>query len=245
MIGVILAAGMGTRLRPLTDEIPKPLLELNGKILLERMIENCINENIKKFIVITGYFSEKTVDFCLNLEKKHNIQIKTIKNDEFDVTNTSVSTYLASTYIEKNNLKDDFILINGDNVLNPLIIHNVCESNNTSLVIDNVKKLNEESFKIIIKNNIIQEIGKELPINESSGEFIGVSKVINDDIPYFNEFLKQLIEENSQNYYDYVFKVLSNKVNLSYVYTDGLEWTEIDDMTDFENAKNILSLIEN
>lgn len=245
MIGVILAAGMGTRLRPLTDEIPKPLLELNGKILLERMIENCINENIKKFIVITGYFSEKTVDFCLNLEKKHNIQIKTIKNDEFDVTNTSVSTYLASTYIEKNNLKDDFILINGDNVLNPLIIHNVCESNNTSLVIDNVKKLNEESFKIIIKNNIIQEIGKELPINESSGEFIGVSKVNNDDIPYFNEFLKQLIEENSQNYYDYVFKVLSNKVNLSYVYTDGLEWTEIDDMTDFENAKNILSRIEN
>ena len=55
MIGVILSAGMGTRLRPLTDEIPKPLLEINNTTLLERMIRNCINAGIREFILIVGY----------------------------------------------------------------------------------------------------------------------------------------------------------------------------------------------
>lgn len=244
MIGVILAAGMGTRLRPLTDEISKPLLEINGESLLERMIKNFLNENIKKFIVITGYFSEKTDELCSNLEKKYDIQIKTIKNEEYDVTNTSVSTYLASSFIEENNWDDDFILINGDNVLDPRIIHNISKSPYSSLIVDNVKKLNEESFKLIIKDDVIMGIGKELPIEESSGEFIGVSKVINKDLKEFNELLKETIEDDSQNYYDYVFEYLSKITKLDYVYTDGLQWTEIDDHDDYNFAKDLLLLDE-
>ena len=61
MIGVILAAGMGTRLMPLTKEIPKALLEINEMTLLERMIKNCINADIKKFIVVVGYNKEKVM----------------------------------------------------------------------------------------------------------------------------------------------------------------------------------------
>ncbi len=244
MIGVILAAGMGTRLRPLTDEISKPLLEINGETLLERMIKNFLKENTKKFIVITGYFSEKTDELCASLEKKYDIQIKTIKNEKYDVTNTSVSTYLASSFIEENKLKDDFILINGDNVLDPKIIHNIHESTNSSLIIDNVKSLNEESFKLIIENNVIVGIGKELPIEKSSGEFIGVSKIVNKDLKQFNKLLKELIEDNPQNYYDYVYEFLSKKTKLDYVYTDGLQWTEIDDHNDYKFAKELLGLDE-
>jgi len=244
MIGVILAAGMGTRLRPLTDGVSKPLLEINGESLLERMIKNFLNENITKFIVITGYFSEKTDELCMKLEEQYGIQIKTIKNEEYDVTNTSVSTYLASSFIEDNNLDDDFILINGDNVLDPKIIHNINESPYSSIIVDNAKTLNEESFKLIIKDGVILGIGKELPIAESSGEFIGVSKIINNDLEEFNELLRETIDDNPQNYYDYVFEFLSRKTKLDYVYTNGLQWTEIDDHDDYDFAKELLSLDE-
>ena len=92
MISVILSAGMGTRLMPLTKNIPKPLLELNRTTLLERMIKNCIAIDIKEFIAVVGYNKDKVIDLAGKLEKKHDINIKIIENTEYDMTNTSVST---------------------------------------------------------------------------------------------------------------------------------------------------------
>ena len=140
MIGVILAAGMGTRLMPLTKEIPKALLKINETTLLERMIKNCLGANISKFIVIVGYNRDKVIDLCPIIAKKYNIKIKTIVNEKYDVTNTSVSTYLASKYIAENDM-EDFILVNGDNIVDPEIITRLVASKNTSMIIDNCKVL--------------------------------------------------------------------------------------------------------
>ena len=73
MIGVILAAGMGTRLMPLTKEIPKALLKINETTLLERMIKNCINAGIEKYIVIVGYNKDKVIDLCPEIAEKYDI----------------------------------------------------------------------------------------------------------------------------------------------------------------------------
>ena len=255
MIGVILAAGMGTRLMPLTKDIPKALLEINEMTLLERMIKNCINAGINKFIVVVGYNKEKVIDLCPEIAEKYDIEIKTIVNEKYDVTNTSVSTYLASKFIEENDL-DDFVLVNGDNVVDPQIILNLVDSNNTGMIIDNFKELNEESFKLIIDdesfndektiaNGKINSIGKGLDIQSSSGEFIGLSKVKSDDVAEFNRILEGLIEENPQNYYDLAYKDLSVIKTIDFVLTNGLKWTEIDDHTDWKNAQSLIKELEN
>lgn len=255
MIGVILAAGMGARLMPLTKDIPKALLKINNVTLLERMIKNCIQADITKFIVIVGYNGEKVEKLSKSLEDKYNIKIKTIRNEKYDITNTSVSTYLASTYIEKEDL-DDFILVNGDNVVDPLIIKRIVETDNTSMIIDNYKQLNEESFKLIIdnesfnedktiSNGVINSIGKELNIPKSSGEFIGLSKLIKSDINDFNKFLNESINEDPQNYYDFSFKDLSEVKTIDFVLTNGLKWSEIDDHNDWEYAQKLIDELEN
>ena len=79
-----------------------------------------------------------------------------MENEKYDVTNTSVSTYIASKYIEEND-KDDFILVNGDNVVDPEIISRLAECKNTGMIVDNFKELNEESFKLIIANESFNE----------------------------------------------------------------------------------------
>lgn len=254
MIAVILAAGMGSRLMPLTKDIPKPLLKINEITLLERMIKNCINQDISYFIVVTGYNKDKVTVFCDELEEDYNIEIKTVFNEKYDLTNTSVSTYLASRFIEEN-MQDDFILINGDNVVDPEIIARIAASENTGMIIDNFKELNEESFKLIIDdesfneektiaNGKINSIGKGLDISSSSGEFIGISKVIIDDVAEFNRILERLIEENPQNYYDYAYKDLSEIKTINFVLTNGLEWTEIDDHADWEKAQILVKKLE-
>lgn len=250
MIGVILAAGMGTRLRPLTDEIPKALLEINNITLLERMIKHCMNADIKKFMVICGYYKEKVIELCPKLAEKYNIEIITLVNEKFEATNTSVSTIIASEKID-----EDFILVNGDNVVDGKIIEKIAKCPNTGMIIDNYKTLNEESFKLIIANKTLNEketiasgeieaIGKGLDIPSSSGEFIGVSKVVKEDIPKFNEILNKLIEEDPQNYYDFAYEELSKISKIDFVLTNGLQWTEIDAHIDWENANKLVKELE-
>ena len=253
MIGVILAAGMGTRLRPLTNDIPKALLEINNITLLERMIKNCMAAGISKFIVVVGYHKSKVIDLCSQLSRKYNIEINIVENEEYEVTNTSVSTYIASKLISNN--PEDFILINGDNVVDKDIIINIADCNHTGMIIDNFKKLNEESFKVIIKNEKLNSdktiatgelsaIGKQLDITSCQGEFIGVSKVISDDIDDFNKILESLIDENPQNYYDFAYKQLCKIKVIDFVLTNGLKWTEIDDYNDWEIAQNLVNEFE-
>lgn len=253
MIGVILAAGMGTRLMPLTREIPKALLKINETTLLERMIKNCIDAGMRKFIVIVGYNKDKVIALCPQLAEKYDVEIECIENTDYDVTNTSVSTYLASSKIEKN--PEDFILVNGDNVVDPKIISNLAECEHTGMIIDNYKTLNEESFKLIIDNEELNDektvatgqinsIGKGLDIPSSTGEFIGVSKVVADDIADFNRILDRLIAEDPQNYYDFAYEDLSRIKTIDFVMTNGLKWTEIDDHTDWENAQKLVEELE-
>lgn len=255
MIGVILSAGMGTRLMPLTKEIPKPLLEINAMTLLERMMKNLMREDIKDFIVIVGYNKDKVIDLAPKLEEKYSINIKILENEKYDITNTSVSTYIASKYIQDNG-PDDFILINGDNVVDPEIITRIAERENTSLIVDNFKDLNEESFKLIIEdetfnedksiaNGTIAEIGKGIDIASSTGEFIGVSMVSKKDLLKFNEILEELMAEDKQNYYDFAYRSLSKITTIDFVLTNGLKWTEIDDYNDWQQAQKLIDEFEN
>ena len=236
MKAIILAAGTGTRLMPLTKNIPKPLLKIGDTSLLERMIINCISNGIEEFLIVIGHKKERVIEETNNLIDKYNIKIDTVENKDYSTTNTSYSVNLAT-----NQLNDDIIIINGDNVIDHRIISGLLNYDKTSLVVDNHKELNKESFKIKIENNIIIEIGKEIDVNTASGEFIGISKVSKKDLPVFNSILKELIAENFQNYYDLAYKKLSKKVNIDYFYTNGLKWTEIDDKSDWEYAHTLVN----
>ena len=233
MIAIILAAGTGTRLRPLTENIPKPLLEIGDMTLLERMLINCKNGGITEFIVVVGHKKEKVLDLISELEKKYGVIITAVENKKYDSTNTSCSVYLATK-----DLNDSVVIINGDNLVDPLIIRGIAYAERTSLIVDNYKKLNKESFKLILNNEQeITDIGKKISITRSTGEFIGISKVIKSDLPKFNKYLKELIEDDVQNYYDLAYEPLSRVTIMDFLFTDGLKWTEIDDMDDWEYAQ--------
>ncbi|EHJ02087.1 Nucleotidyl transferase [Clostridium sp. DL-VIII] len=105
MRAILMAAGMGTRLRPLTENTPKSLIEVNGMSLLERQIINLREIGIDEIIVLTGYLHEKFDPIV----KKYNL-IKVI-NDKYDVYNNIYTMYLVRQY-----LKDAFV-IDADNYI--------------------------------------------------------------------------------------------------------------------------------
>lgn len=105
MRAILMAAGMGTRLRPLTENTPKSLVEVNGMSLLERQIINLREIGVEEIIVLTGYLHEKFDDIV----KKYNL-IKVV-NDKYDVYNNIYTMYLVRQY-----LRDAFV-IDADNYI--------------------------------------------------------------------------------------------------------------------------------
>jgi len=235
MIAVILAAGMGQRLMPLTRDKPKTLLEINNTTIIERIVINCLNNQIKEYLVVVGHNKEKVAKECDRLAQKYDITFSVVENQDYNKTNTGVSTYLAVQKLKNK----DFLIINGDNVFDEKIIENLLKSKSTAVIIDNYKQLNKESFKISIEGSTIKDMGKQIDIESSSGEFIGISKVASADVELFGQILSKLTQEDPQQYYDIAYVNLSRKSKVDFVYTNGLKWTEIDDIDDFNYAKSV------
>lgn len=195
MIFIILAAGKGTRLYPLTEKIPKCLVKYQGKTILDYQLDNCKQFKIKKIVLVTGYKS--------TVIKRKNI-IK-IKNEKFMKTNMLYSLFKAKMLFDGS---DDIIISYGDiiykrNVLRKLI--NTKES--ISTVVDKKwytywKKrmknpINDVESLVLNKKNYIIDIGKKVKnFNNIHGQYIGLTKISKD---VSKKILKTWIDLNKKH----------------------------------------------
>ncbi|WP_035904869.1 sugar phosphate nucleotidyltransferase, partial [Fusobacterium necrophorum] len=142
MNAIIIAAGIGNRLRPLTYYTPKPLIKVFGKSLIERNIEYLLEIGIKEIIIVVGYMKDE----FFFLEKKYR-EIKLIFNDKYKDYNNIYSLYLAKDY-----LKDTYIL-EGDIFLKRNIfkdnLSNSCYLSKKIQVENNEWQLIEDNLKIV------------------------------------------------------------------------------------------------
>ncbi|MFX0031410.1 MAG: bifunctional sugar-1-phosphate nucleotidylyltransferase/acetyltransferase [Candidatus Hodarchaeota archaeon] len=113
MKAVILAAGKGNRLRPITSTRPKPLIPIAGKPLLEHSIEGLVNAGVNQILLVVGYKEEMVKDYFRNGKDKFNIDITYITQEEH------LGTAHAAGYAKDFVKKDDFLLMYGDLFVNP------------------------------------------------------------------------------------------------------------------------------
>ena len=130
MIAVILAAGMARRLRPLTDTMPKCLLKIGDKSLLQRSVDSLISCGINEFVVVTGYRSRMITDFL-----KDNYTDKIfhfVDNDDYDTTNNIYSLWLAMPYVKGK----DFLLLDSDILYDSKLLDKVMEEECSALCVN-------------------------------------------------------------------------------------------------------------
>ena len=116
MKAVILAAGIASRLRPLTNHTPKCLLEIGGKSLLERAIQGLLTNNIREIVLVTGYLQEQIVSF---VQKKFpEVDVKFIYNKKYATTNNIYSLWLVKNSIQG----EDIVLLDSDILFDPGLV---------------------------------------------------------------------------------------------------------------------------
>lgn len=240
MQAVILAAGLSRRLKPLTDSVPKCLLKLGNKNLLQMTVENVIANGIKDFLFVTG-FKEEMIKNFVN-ENFPFINKIFIYNSGYESNNNSYSLWLTKQYI-----KDDIMLLDSDIFFDKEIILELLKSEFPNcLAVNFTDNLDEEQIKVIINDDDkVLEIGKQINIQESSGESIGIEK-------FSSYFMKELFiilerkitkENNINEFYEASFQEVINqnepRNSIYAVDVSQFKCMEIDTIQDYEKAQRI------
>lgn len=236
MEAIILAAGIGSRLAPLTNEIPKSLVPVKFRPILQYQIESYLYAGIKRINVVVGYKFEKIVDFINQNYNLNDCEINIIQNIEYSTTNNMYSLYLAL----KETNPESFILSNADVVVKKEMVKNILNCNCDSGIAYQPDNYNVESMKVSInKSNIISNISKLTPENEANGtsidfyKFSGAGKKL-----LVNEIFHTIEIKKDLNSWTEVAidNILSSKL-IKGINIGSEFWYEIDNHDDLENAE--------
>ncbi len=237
MKAVILAAGIASRLRPLTDNTPKCLLKINGKTLLQRTIDNFVENGITELLIVTGYLQQMIIDFVT--KNYPQISIKFIENRDYSTTNNIYSLFLAEDFV----CGEDFILSDSDILFSKDIIFALLADKSSNVLAMNRHELGEEEIKIISdENRNVLEISKICSIEKAIGESVGLEKMSAEySVALFKE-LHQMIEKEGLNnvFYEKCFERLIPQGYLfKYLDTTDFFSMEIDTVEDYEKVKDM------
>ena len=237
MIGVILAAGMAKRLRPLTDNKPKCLLEVGGKTLLERTVGAMLQAGIKEFVVVTGYCADQIRDFLTT--HFPTLDITFIHNADYEHNNNIFSLWLSMQVVRGK----DFLLMDSDILCDPAAVVRIAQEPESALAL-NRHECGEEEIKVIVDaEGRITEISKVCSIEQAIGESVGIEKMTADYSEAIYHELKQMIEQEGliDVFYERAFERLIPQGHTFRVVdtTDYFSY-ELDTPEDFERAQQLM-----
>lgn len=221
MIGMILCGGYGKRLKPLTDEIPKPLIELrHNYTILDKQLFDFASTGIEKVILLTGHLSEK-------IEQRYGSSYKGLKI-EYSIEDTPLGTLNA---IRKGfDLVDEEVMIRNGDIVADLNLKKMCkkfyESNFLASIF--VTKMRSPYGIVELGENIIKSF-KEKPL---------LDYYINGGVYCFKKEVKSLLNEfEGGDIEKTVFPILAESNQLGFYREDGLFWVAVDTQKDVEEVK--------
>ena len=237
MIGVILAAGMAKRLRPLTDACPKCLLKIGERTLLQRTVDAMIAADINELVVVTGYRAEMIREFLTKQYPSLNIHF--IHNGDYEHNNNIFSLWMTRPYTEGK----DFLLSDSDILFDPQLIRAVLAAEGNALAL-NRHECGEEEIKVIVDaDNRIMELSKTCSIEKAIGESVGFEKMTASYSTALFKELEQMIEHEGliDVFYERAFeRLIPQGHTFRIVDTTQFFSIELDTPEDFENAKQLI-----
>jgi choline kinase len=241
MKAVILVAGFGSRLRPLTDSTPKSLLPIGESNTLTRMVKGLQKQGIEEFIFITGHFEDKIKEYVT--KNFADITAHFVRNDKYEATNTGYSLLLAEPFVRG----ESFVKLDGDvNFDQGIIDKLMATADDANYICLDKTDIDDEVIKAELNDDdSIVALGKYVPVAQAAGESIGIEKIAAQYSEVLFDTLKMLMDnqDNWQEYYEYAYDYLihNNKSTFKYVDITGLRWVEMDNLEDYKQAQQYFS----
>lgn len=230
---LLLAAGTGSRLFPLTKSSPKCLTLVNDKSILERLINNLKSQGFKRLVIVTGHEKECIMDFLG--DKSGDISIEYVHSPLYKTTNNIYSLWMARKIIN-----EPFVLFESDLVMNSTLLNDMVYPDRMAVAL--MKPWLDGTTVSLDKSNMVTQFQKGTTESYSDVRYKTVN-IYSFSLPSWQaivEKLEKYIEDGKVNcYYETIFSELVDSKHLSFgsVSFDHEPWYEIDNMNDLAKAE--------
>ena len=246
MIGMVLAAGAGRRLRPDTDVLPKTLLPVAGQTtILDIALRNLAAVGLGEVVIVVGHGAGVISDRAADLEAAHGVALTLVHNDRAQEWNNAYSLWLAREYFGRG-----VLLVNGDTV-HPVSVEKTLLAAQAErggpgaadiiLAVDNVKRLGDEEMKVVLdERGLLARITKQMDPARAFGEYIGATLIAPAAAAPLASALEATWRRDPGLYYEDGYQEFTDRGEAVAVTPIGaLDWVEVDNHEDLRRAREI------
>jgi choline kinase len=244
MIGLVLAAGAGRRLRPYTDTLPKALVPVDGdKAVLDLTLANFAEVGLTEAAIVVGYRKEAVYERKAALEAAYGVKLTLIDNDKAEEWNNAYSLWCA-----RDVLREGVILANGDTVHPVSVEHTLLAARGGDrriiLALDTVKSLADEEMKVVAEDGLgVRRITKLMDPAAATGEYIGVTLIEPQAADDLADALRTTFERDPDLYYEDGYQELVHRgLRIDVAPIGDVRWVEIDNHDDLAKGREIACL---
>jgi choline kinase len=240
VIGMVLAAGAGRRLEPLTADLPKTLLPVDGeRTILDVALRNLRAAGMEEVVVVTGFAAHRIEERKADLEAAHDLRLELVYNAKALEWNNAYSLWVARDHFDQG-----VILCNGDTVHPGSVEESVLNARGDDdlvLAVDDVKTLGEEEMKVhVSQEGYLDRINKALDPRTAQGEYIGITLIEPHAADALADALEATFTRDPQLYYEDGFQELADRGGKVRAAPIGdVEWVEVDDHDDLARAREV------
>lgn len=224
---IILAAGVGSRMHPLTDEKPKCLIDISGRNFIQRQLEVFRNCNLNDITVVVGYKFEMIKEQLQNA-------VNYVYNPFFETTNSIVSLWLATL-----NINDNILVVNSDVIFDSELIKRMINCKNDINIAISLKWSTERGYKAEIIDNHVANMGMDIPHNKIGGEYAGIIYVKRNVLNNLKIQSEKLLSQKQFNVWfeDMVVEMIKSGNIADAIAVNPDKWYEIDNIKELEYAR--------
>ncbi|HEX2763590.1 MAG TPA: phosphocholine cytidylyltransferase family protein [Allosphingosinicella sp.] len=229
---ILLSAGKGSRLLPLTAERPKCLIELSGKSLLEWQLDALRAAGVAEAVVVTG-FRDDLVEAVVAARP----DVRTLFNPFYHVADN-----LGSAWLARGELDRDLLLLNGDTLVSPALLATVlgADTGPIAVTVDEKDAYDADDMKVLHEGDRLRRIGKALEPGQYNAESIGLVAFRDDGPRLFADQVERMMRQPdaTRRWYLRAIDALAQAgADVRTVSIRGDEWQEVDFPEDVEKAR--------
>ncbi|QUM72350.1 sugar phosphate nucleotidyltransferase [Sphingopyxis granuli] len=233
---IILSAGQGSRLLPLTRDLPKCLIEFNGRSLLGWQVAALAANGVEDIVVVTGFRTERVEDHALELYRDTGARVRTLFNPFFQVADN-----LGTCWIARGEMDRDFIILNGDTIVSDEIVARLIAgaSEPITVTVDVKDAYDDDDMKVRRDaEGRLHAVGKRLLPPDTNAESIGMLAFVDDGPAIFRNQVDQMMRtpDGVERWYLRAIDIIAKGNRVGTVSIAGLDWQEVDFPQDVEAA---------